>query len=338
MSLENQISTLANQIYNKVISFIENNKNDDDLYYKFAYLKLNNGMIIIFDFEKKILYVTDKDEIVFSNIPNYNIKIIDDETEIWTNELRFNTSLIDKIEKCENESIKHHFEELLKKQQNMPSKSKEKIKEYYEQLNKEIEHLQYDSEKTHSADNFNDDYFDAFDDYMCSMELEKLNQQDNKILPAVQTAVDWWAKTISNNIHDGNIENDSDSKHLMTSIDILFPISPISEEQLTIFKNTLTKKLMKKIYENNGEVVQIICDYHTDLVLYDSLKEANISIHRIPPKTNMYIKTYYVGVKKGHGSKVETIFDSIKEEDTTNFKKQYFGKQNQNEKVKRLEI
>ena len=71
---------------------------------------------------EKIKDIFDKQNNTFDSI---------NETEIWTNELRFDTSLIDKIEKCENESIKHHFEELLKKQQNMPSKSKEKIKEYY---------------------------------------------------------------------------------------------------------------------------------------------------------------------------------------------------------------
>ena len=59
-------------------------------------------------------------------------------------------------------------------------------------------------------------------------------------------------------------------------------------EQIATFKQKLIQKIMNKIYESEDEVIQMICDYGPDRILYDTLKESGISTLRIPYKVSMY--------------------------------------------------
>ena len=323
MGLEKQISIIARKIYNKVITFINNNKCDDDIYYKYAYLKLNKGKQIIFDFNSMTLYVISDEKTVYDGFPSCETKIFDGNAEFCFNDVRFDTSLKSKVKKCQKETQRQYYENLLDNQQSLSADVKNSIVEYYNKLNKEVDYLQYNKTKTQSLDNFKEEVFDVYNDYMYEKEMSKL-ESNNDILPAVQVAVDRWAKIISDDTHTESIGNDSDSKILMTLVNTLFSTKSISEEQITIFKESLAKKIMNAIYENDGEVVQMKCDYGPDFLLYEAMKESGISIIRTPFKTNMYIRAYWVSVKRGYGAKDEILFDSTENEDIKNIKNRYY--------------
>ena len=68
MIKENNDIVFAYPIYHSdmpiiVRNFINNNKGDDDIYYRYAYLKLNNAKQLIFDFNSMTLYVTSEEKL-----------------------------------------------------------------------------------------------------------------------------------------------------------------------------------------------------------------------------------------------------------------------------------
>ena len=52
MKFEEKVNLLIIEIYDKIIKYIDNNKNDDDIFYDYAYLNLNNDKQIIYILEK----------------------------------------------------------------------------------------------------------------------------------------------------------------------------------------------------------------------------------------------------------------------------------------------
>jgi hypothetical protein len=77
---------------------------------------------------------------------------------------------------------------------------------------------------------------------------------------------------------------------------------------------------MDTIYEYDGEVVQMRCDYGPCRLLYEAMKESGISPLRAPFKTELYIRAYCVGVIEGYGGKDIMLFDSTTKEDIENTK------------------
>ncbi len=60
MEFEKEIRLLANEIRDKVIKFVNDNKGNDDIFYERAFLKLNNGKQIIYSFDKETVSITKK--------------------------------------------------------------------------------------------------------------------------------------------------------------------------------------------------------------------------------------------------------------------------------------
>ena len=99
--------------------------------------------------------------------------------------------------------------------------------------------------------------------YVHKKELSKLEESQDNILPAIKVAVNWWTKIICGELRGGSIGDDTESKILMTSLEIMYQKDSLSNEQITKFKEILTQKIMDKIYESD-EVIQMICDYGPD--------------------------------------------------------------------------
>ena len=324
MEFEEQIKLLAKEIYEKVVRFIYDNKDNDDKFYEYVYLKLNDGVQVMFSFSNSRLYITKEDEQGFSATFGYEIKIINDETEYNHNGVIYQTSLSEKIARSQKAGQRHALEMALNRQQNLTEKEKEDIRKYYEQINKAIDSMSYNTEKTHTIDNFNDDMFDVYNEYMYEKELNKMENIPNRILPAVQVAVDWWTEILCGKTRGGSIGNDADSRVMMIFSNILYPNESISSDQIIKFKEILTKKIMAAIYEYDGEVIQMKCDYGPDYILYEAMKESGISPNRTPYKTDMYIRAYYVAVKEGYGAKDVILFDSTEEKDIEIVKNKYY--------------
>lgn len=298
MDFENKIKSLANDIYKKVVKFICDNKDNDDVLYDYAYLIINNGKQLMYSFNNEELYVTESNEVGYNMFFSYEAKIDKEGTE-------YNS----KIE----------YETGLNKQNSLTEKEKTKIIKYYEELNKLVDDLIYNKEKTHNEDNYNYEAFDVYCEYMYKKELSELEESCESILPAVKVAVEWWARILSNKNRGGSIGNDIDSKIFMTCSDMVYSKDSIQNEKIVKFKEVLASKIMEKIYESD-EVIQIICDYGPDSLLYDAMIESGIKTTRSPFKTNMYIRAYYVAVREGYGASDVILFDSIKEVDRENIK------------------
>ena len=323
MEFEEQIKLLAKEIYEKVVKFINDNKNNDDIFYEYAYLKLTDGVQVMFSFSNGYLYITKEDEQGYSATFFYIIKIINDETKYNHNEVIYETLLSEKISKCQSEEHRHYLERALKRQQKITEIEKEDIRKYYEHINKAIDSMSYNAEKTRTTDNFNEDMFIEYNEYMYEKELRKVENIPNRILPAVQAAVDWWSEIICGQTRGGSIGDDTDSKVMMAFSNMLYPNETISSDQINKFKEVLAKKIMAAIYECDGEVIQMECDYGPDYLLYEAMKESGISPDRSPYKVNMYIRAYNVAVENGYGAKDVTIFDSTEELDIQNAKNKY---------------
>ena len=284
MKFEEKVNLLIIEIYDKIIKYIDNNKNDDDVFYDYAYLNLNNDKQIIYSFNDSIIYITKNDKEGYNDIYYYEVKISNSET----------------IYRLDKKSII----------------------EYYEELNKSIDSVTYNKLKTHDVSNFNIDMYVLYIKYIYEKEISKIDD-NNKILPAALIAANWWAEIISRNTRGGNIGNDIDSKMLMTFSDILYPKENISDEQITKFKNVLARKIMDDLCESKGETVRMTCDYGPDILLYEAMKETGINTNRTPFKTDMYINVDYVSVCEGYGSQEVILFDNREEKDIQTVKDIY---------------
>ena len=325
MEYEEQIKALSKSIYNKIIKIVAENQEEDYKYYEYAYIKLENRMQIAYNFEKGIAYFTKEDEKepVFSSI----IEINDDDTKfhIYIDDtyISYETNLEDKYNNCQKEKRKRSYYKEIKEQQELSEEYKKIIKEYYENLDKDIEEAIYNEDKTRDQGNFKDDVDDIYRNYMWEKEIEKLKDSKDGILLSVKVAVDWWANIISKENRSGNLGNDFESKLMMSVLDRTYPITEITKEQIKIFKESLTKKLMQEIFEYEDDIFQMKCDYGPDRLLYEAMRDAKIDTRRAPYKTELCISPYLVYAVGYYGEPNEILFDSTEDEDIEEVKRRY---------------
>ncbi len=321
MEFEEQIRRVAKDIYEKVLSFVNENKEDDDIYYNYAFIRLNNGQEIRYDFDEKTISVPYSKECSYNRIMGTKIEISEDNTKITLeldNEsiprkkyVSYDTGLNEKIENCQKDNIKLSYKRQLLKQRKMKNELKIKIKHEYNQLNSALCNLTYEKERIHNTDNFNSDVYDIYQSYMYDKEERELANSPETIYPAVKIAVEWWANKI--------VITDEQDIFIRISSENEEPLEPITAEQLAKFKEVLAKKIMLEMEENNGDVVKIGVYDSPMIILYDSLEEAGISENRVPkhPLT-MYIRTYWIEVEEY--SEFSEIYDSTTEEDIEEIK------------------
>ena len=314
MDFEEQIKLLAKAIYEKVVKFIYNNHGEDEKFYEYEYLNLSDGVQAMFDFSNSYLYIIKEDEEGFNAVLGYKIKIINDDTEYRHNRKMYQTFLNEKIARSQMDGQRRSLEIELAEQQNLTEKEKEDIKKYYEQINKAIDSISYNKEKTHTIRNFNSEMFDVYNEFMYEKEMKKMENMHDKVLPTVRVAVDWWTEMLYSKTRNGSIEND-DNKTMSIFSDMLYPVESIPSEKIAEFKKILAEKIMSTIYEYYGETIEMECDYGPHYLLYEAMQEVGIRAIRIPYKTEMDISAYKVAVKEGYGAKYMTLFDSTEESD-----------------------
>ncbi len=322
MEYEEQIKALSKSIYAKIIKIINENQEDDCKYYEYAYLELPNGMQIAYNFSKGIAYYTKENtkEPIFSSI----IEINEDDTKfhIYIDDIyiSYETKLEEKYNNCQKEKRKRSYAKEIKEQQELSEEKKKMIQEYYENLNKDIEKATYNEEKNKDPENFTDDVDDVYRDYMWEKEIGKLKDSKDGILLSVKVAVDWWADIISKKNNSRSLKNDFETILMMSILDKTYPETEITNEQIKIFKESLTKKLMQEIFEYQGDIYQMRCDYGPHRLLYEAMRDANIDIRRAPYKTELCISPYIVCVV---GYNNEILFDSTEDEDIEEVKRRY---------------
>lgn len=321
MNFEEKIRATADKIYEVVVKFVNENKGDDDLYYNYAFIKLNNGKEIRYNFEDGTIELPFYEECEYNfimateiTIDNKNTRIDlenEDEPRDQYKYISYDTSLKEKIASADKERKKLNYMKKLLKQINLSKEVKSEIKQRYTRLYRALPNMTYNKEKTHNTENFNTDVYELYDHYMHQKELTNLEKSQETILPSVKKAVEWWAnKIVITDEQDIFIRIRSENEE---------PLEPITVEQLAKFKDALAERIMKEIDESDGELVKVGVYDSPMIILYDAIKEANINERRVPkhPLT-MYIRTYWIEVEEYFES--SEIYNSTTEEDIEKIK------------------
>ena len=308
MDLDNELRLIIKEIYKKVINFVSNNKNNDDLFYKYMYLKAKNNM--------KIEYYFEIDEIKF-RINRINISIRNGETIYFGARYSYDTSLAKKY--IENPD---HFELQLEKQNKLSEETKDSILNCYNEVNESLNELKYDRKKTYDIENFNDNFFDYYNEYMYEKEFSNLKESGGEILPSALIAAEW----LKNKVKEVNTDIVPQDTIPLAYFKLLRAPIKITNKQYNKFRDILAKKIMNEILELDGDVVQIRCDYGPGYLLNEAGLEAGLKGLFTPTSTDVYIRAFWAGAKDGYGASCETLYDSTTKEDIEIIKKQYYEK------------
>ncbi len=308
MSFNETIRSIAIEIHNKVVNFIESNNNNDDLLYENIFFKTKNNNQIEYNFEK--------DEIrVYKDSSYINVFwILDNETTYVNRKIQYDTSLEKKA--LEDPDC---FDLDLEEQNKYSKEVKDNILKFYKEIYDLLDELEIDQTKTYDVNNFNEEFFDFYNEYMYGKEFNKLKESGKKILPAVEIAAEWW----KNKIIKENAYLIPGKRKSLGYFELIEAPTTITDEQYNKFKDILATKLMNEIYELKDDVVQIRCDYGPSHILNSAGLEAGLKGAKTPTKTDMYIRAYYVAIKDGYGAPCVTIYDSTKKEDIETIKKLY---------------
>ena len=290
MTFDDEIKSISNEILSKVRRKVEENKNDDDNYYKYAYLSTGDN-VLSFNFEKKNICFNAQ------NLLNYHCEVLtiyEDDTRVWGYGIEYETSLERSMKQFPESSL---FEERFKRQASFTDEERNLIKKFYIDLNNYIDCFEYNIEKTHSPQNFNDNLSYVYNTYMLNKELDKYDDLSNIVFPSVSAGVNWWAKAISTEASDDEPK--------------------IPDEKLEIFKQVLSKTIMEKMIDNGRYRLSIQSDYGPDQILRLALDASNIHYMNVPWKTYMYISLYKTTCEG------QVLFDSTTSEDIDNAKEIY---------------
>ena len=147
-----------------------------------------------------------------------------------------------------------------------------------------------------------------------SKELSQRINEEEKVLPSVKAAVDWWCDELTDK-HSGDESVDlgnSDINGLASSFKgFISSQIEVTEDQIKIFRKELTKKCMKLLeyptFQDLG--VRLFTDYRPINVLAEAAEAAKIDSDKFPFKTNMHVYLNKVTVFGGKGKNGE-IFNS----------------------------
>lgn len=114
----------------------------------------------------------------------------------------------------------------------------------------------------------------------------------------IKTAVEWWAKKLEERAPHDNGDTSITSMFAMSFADML--MKPVTQEQIDIFKNTLTAKLTDQF--DNPYSLFLSVDYHPCLELSEAAEAAGIPDANFPYKTHMHIdsKLNKISVSDGY--------------------------------------
>ncbi len=313
MDLEKQVIAIGKEIYEKVSAFVQANKGDDDKLYRCAKLRLSDGrqMIVPFDpwgatpdidisnyqwFEVPKRGAGDYFHIFHKSAYGFLVKI--------------NLFYLDRepLDFPASEEENYYKTDLTEEE-------KEIIKLYMAQLYEQIPTLEYDKEATHSVDNFTEKAREQYNIQQFNEEMRKLRETnpDSKVLPSVETAINWWINQFTGSRLGGSIGDDFNALLTMAMAEKAFSQTSVNETQIVTFRESLSKALMDEL--SKGREPQLSVDYAPSGILDDAMEEAEISGNKAPFKTTMFVGVNSVMVRAGYRSKFEEIFaNEVQEE------------------------
>lgn len=306
MDLENQVKAIGKEIYEKVYTFVQANKGDDDKLYSKAILRISDGRKIVVP-----LNAWDGQP----DIEIWNYK--------WNEKLQRGSgdsfSIIPKSGYGFLVGIKLYYldkdkvsftasEEDYPYKSDLTEEQKENIKSYVAQLYEQISTLEYDKEATRSVSNFTFEARKQYNIQQFNEEMRKLSETnpDSKVLPSVETAINWWINQITGSRLGGSIGDDSNSVFTMEMADHLFSQTSVNETQVATFRELLSKTLMYKLSKGIEPALEV--DYSPRGILADAMVESGISDNKAPFKTNMVVGVNSVRVNTGYRAEYEEIF------------------------------
>ena len=308
MDLENLVIKLGKEIYEKVLTFVQTNKGDDDKYYSNAILKLSDGRKIIVSFDGLL-----KNLEIWNHHWNEEFQKGSGDSLIITHNTPFGFSIdislyyLDKDDidfYASEKEIPYYIKSDLTKEQ------KETIKLYIEQLYKQIATLEYDKEATHSVNNFTPIVRKQYNIQLFKNKMKELNEtnHESNILPSVETAINWWINQITGPKIGGSIGNDFNSIIAMTIANHIFSQTSVDEIQIAKFRELLSKSLMDEL--SKGIEPNLVTDYGPGGILANAMKESNISEIKVPFKTKMVVGINSVKVSAGYQAEYKEIFNT----------------------------
>ena len=306
MDLENQVKAIGKEIYEKVYTFVQANKGDDDKLYSKAILRLSDGRKIVVPFNA--WYGQPDIEIwnykwneklqrgsgdSFSIIPKSGYGFLVDITLYYLDK--------DKVKFTASEEDYPYKSDLTEEQ-------KETIKSYVAKLYEQISTLEYDKEATRSVGNYTFEARKQYNIQQFNEEMRKLSETNpnSKVLPSVETAINWWINQITGSRLGGSIGDDSNSVFAMEMADHFFSQTSVNETQVAAFRELLSKTLMYKL--SKGIEPDLEVDYSPRGILADAMEESGISGNKAPFKTNMVVGVNSVRVSTGYRAEYEEIF------------------------------
>lgn len=315
MDLENQVKAIGKEIYEKVSAFVQANKGDDDELYKNAILRLSDGREMFFPFN------------AWGDQPNIEIWNYQ-----WNEELQRGAgdsfSIMSKsgygflvnitlyyLDKDQVDFTASEQESPYKR--DLTEEQKETIKSYMAQLYEQISTLEYDKEATRSVSNFTHEARKQYNIQQFNEEMRKLRETnpDSKVLPSVETAINWWINQFTGSRLGGSIGDDFNSVLAMTMNNQIFSQTSVNESQVAAFRESLSKALMDKL--SKGIEPDLDVDYGPSRILADAMVASGISGNKAPFKTRMVVGVNSVRVSAGYRAKYEEIFANQVQEEKT---------------------
>lgn len=313
MDLENQVKAIGKEIYEKVSSFVQANKGDDDKLYSNAILRLSDGRQMVVPFNAwggqpdiKIWNYQWNEELQRGSGDSFSIML--ESGYGFLVDITFFYLDKDDVYFIASEKEYHYKRDLTEEQ-------KETIKSYMAQLYEQISTLEYDKEATRSVSNFTHEARKQYNIQQFNEEMRKLNETnpDSKVLPSVETAINWWIKQFTGSRRGGSIGDDFNFVLAMAMADQVFSQTSVNETQVAAFRESLSKALMDKL--SKGIKPSLEVDYGPSGILADAMVESGISGNKAPFKTSMVVGVNSVMVSAGYGAKYEEIFaNEVQEE------------------------
>lgn len=313
MDFENQIKLLGKDIYQKVSACIENNKGDDYRLYRGAKLKLKDGRQMFAEFN----HTGGCDYIDISNY-NWNEELQKNEGDSFHIMVKSGYGFLVGITlyNLDRDNIRFTASDVkYPHQKELTEEEKNTIKNYMAQLYEQVSSLEYDKEATRSISNFTREARRQYNIQQFNNEMKKLSETEptKKILPSVETAVNWWIDILSGPTIGGSLGDDINALITMKLAGQQFSQTSIDENQLLLFKDSLSKAIMDQLSE--GLEVNLDVDCGPSGILLDAILKSGISGNKTPFKTNMVIGVDSVSVSAGYRAQYEEIFNnSVQEE------------------------
>ena len=310
MSIDNkqfdeQIMEIGREIYEKVSTFVKENKGRDSRLYNNAILKLGDGREMVYPFKPfgesnvKIWNYQWNDELQRGSGDAFGIML--DSGYGFLVDVHFYYLDKENLYYTASEKDYPYNKELT-------DEEKEDILLYLVQLQEQIPTLVYDKEATHTVSNYTYEAKHNYNIRQYNKEMKKLSKNDpeSTVLPSVETAVNWWIIQFMGPKLGGWLGNDFASVMGMVLANDIFSDTQVTKDQLLVFRKELSKVIMEKL--SKGYEVDLKTDYSAEGILADAMIKAKISGAKCPMKTQMYVGVNSVRVSAGYQAEIQEIY------------------------------